>query len=421
MPMGDPLGSARRRPLAAVVIGLALLAAIGAGAWFYFHGKGDAAAQGASAPKSGKKGGKGGFDPNRPTPVVAQAAVTGDINIYLTGLGTVMPLKTVTVRSRVDGELMRVNFTEGQMVKSGDLLAEIDPRPYQVQLDQAEGALAKDRALLQNARIDLERYATLFKQDSIAKQQVDTQASLVRQYEGSIKSDEAAVDNAKLQLTYARITAPISGRLGLRQVDAGNIVHAGDAGGVVVITQLQPISAVFTIPQDSLQPVLKRMRGKEKLPVEAWDRENKTKLAAGTLITVDNVIDLTTGTVKLKAQFPNEDGMLFANQFVNIRMLVDTRHDVVTIPASALQRGAPGIFVYVVKQDGTVGVRPVTLGPAENDRVAVESGLAAGETVVTDGLDRLRDGMKVETASARPAAPPPQEKSGKKGGRKKAQ
>ena len=412
----------RRPSLLAIVAGIVVLAGLGAGAYFYFHGKGDASAQ--SAKSSGKKGGKGGFNPNAPMPVVAQAAVTGNINIYLNGLGTVVPLKTVTVRSRVDGELMRVNFSEGQMVKAGDLLAEIDPRPYQVQLGQAEGQLAKDRALLQNARIDLERYQTLFTQDSIAKQQVDTQASLVRQYEGSIKTDEAAVDNARLQLTYARITAPISGRLGLRQVDAGNIVHAGDASGMVVITQLQPISVVFTIPQDSLQPVLKRLQGKEKLPVEAWDRENKLKLASGTLITVDNVIDTTTGTVKLKAQFPNDDGALFANQFVNIRMLVDTKSGVVTIPASALQRGAPGVFVYVVKQDGTVAVRPVKLGAAENDRVAVEDGLAAGETVVTDGLDRLRDGMKVEAASARPAAPPPpqpQEKSGRKGGRKKAQ
>ena len=413
--MNNPLAP-RRHWLLWGTIAVLVIAAVALGAR-YFFGTGNGAAQTTAA---GKKGSKGGFDPNRPTPVVAEAARTGDINIYLNGLGTVMPLKTVTVRSRVDGELMRVNFTEGQMVKAGDLLAEIDPRPFQVQLMQAEGTLARDRALLQNARIDLERYTTLFKQDSIAKQQVDTQASLVRQYEGAIETDQSQVDNARLQLTYARITAPIGGRLGLRQVDAGNIVHAGDANGMVVITQLQPISAVFTIPQDSLQVVLKRLQGKEKPPVEAWDRENKLRLASGTLITIDNVIDITTGTVKLKAQFANEDGALFANQFVNIRMLVDTKSGAVTIPASALQRGAPGIFVYVVKSDGTVSVRPVKLGPSENDRVAIESGLAVGESVVTDGLDRLRDGMKVEAASQRPSAPQAQEQGTKKGGRKKA-
>jgi len=415
--MADPL-TPRRRPSAAVIaIVLALVAGIGGAAyWHFFHQSADAQA----APKAKGKG-KGGFDPNRPTPVVAEAAAKGEINLFLTGLGSVMPLRTVTVRSRVDGELMRVNFTEGQMVKAGDVLAEIDPRPYQVQLQQAEGQLAKDQALLQNAKIDLERYQTLFKQDSIAKQQVDTQASLVRQYEGTLKTDESQVDNARLQLTYARITSPITGRLGLRQVDPGNIVRAGDANGLVVITQLQPIAVVFTIPQDQLSQVMKRRD--EKLPVEAWDRDNRNKIASGTLITVDNVIDPQTGTVKLKAEFPNTDSALFPNQFVNVRMLIDTLHDVVTIPTAALQRGSQGDFVYVVNADSTVSVRPVKLGPAEGNRTSIAGGLQAGERVVTDGLDRLREGAKVETAAQRPSfqQEQPKEQPTKKGGRKKAQ
>src|SRR4051812_9053821 len=415
--MADPLNP-RRRPSAAVIaIVLALVLGVGGAAYWYFFHQGPEAQ---SAPKAKGKG-KGGFDPNRATPVLAETVAKANINLYLTGLGSVMPLRTVTVRSRVDGELMRVNFTEGQMVKAGDVLAEIDPRPYQVQLQQAEGQLARDQALLQNAKIDLERYQTLFKQDSIAKQQVDTQASLVRQYEGTIHTDQSQVENAKLQLTYARVTSPITGRLGLRQVDPGNIVRAGDASGLVVITQLQPIAVVFTIPQDQLSQVMKRRE--EKLPVEAWDRDNRNKVAAGTLITVDNVIDPQTGTVKLKAEFPNTDSALFPNQFVNVRMLIDTLKDVVVVPSAALQRGSQGDFVYVVKDDSTVTVRPVKLGPAEANRVSVASGLQPGERVVTDGLDRLREGAKVETSAQRPSfqQEPSKEPSGKKGGRKKAQ
>jgi len=371
-----------RRPRRLAWIGLAVLALAAGGASVFLLQPGDIQQRPASRRGS--------------TPILAAAARTGDINIYLNGLGTVTPLKTVTVRSRVDGELIRVLFREGQLVKEGDLLAEIDPRPYQAQLAQFEGQMARDQALLANARIDLERYRTLYTQDSIAKQQVDTQQALVRQYEGTVKADQGQVDNVRLQLAYARITAPVGGRLGLRLVDPGNVVRAGDANGLVVITQLQPITVVFTIPQDNLPGVLKRLRSGERLPVEAYDREQKVKLATGALLTVDNQIDPSTGTVKLKAQFPNEDGGLFPNQFVNVRMLLDTRRDATLVPSAAVVRGGQGTFVYVINEDRTVALRKVNVGIAEADSVSVESGLAPGERVVVEGSDRLRDGAKVE-------------------------
>lgn len=420
---GSPpsLSRVRRPPLIATLAVVLGLAAAGGFAYLLLRqadggrASAEAGASGKAATPAAKKGRNAAFDPARPVPVAAASAERGDVDIYLNGLGTVTPLRTVTVRSRVDGELVKVAFTEGQVVREGELLAQIDPRAFEVMLKQAEGQMVKDRALLANARIDLERYQTLFKQDSIAKQQVDTQAALVRQYEGAITADQSQVDNARLQLDYARVTAPISGRLGLRQVDPGNIVHPSDANGIVVITQLDPIAAIFTIPQDQLQLVLKRKE--DRLAVEAWDRENRNRLVTGALITIDNQIDLTTGTVKLKAEFPNANGTLFPNQFVNIRMLVDTRKDATVVPGAAVQRGAQGLFVYVVKPDNSVTMRPVTLGPADGQRQAIESGVAPGERVVVDGVDRLREGAKVEITQrpAPDAAPAPVlEKKGKR-------
>jgi multidrug efflux system membrane fusion protein len=375
---------------------LALIAIAVAVYVVYFRQPADA--QPAAAGKKGRN------DPSRVMPVVAQPAVKKDVNVYLTGLGTVTPLKTVTVRSRVDGQLMNVRFKEGQVVREGELLAEIDPRPFEAALTQAEGQMQRDQALLANARIDLERYSTLLKQDSIAKQQVDTQEALVRQYAGTDTVDQGVVANARLQLAYSRVAAPIGGRLGLRQVDVGNIVRSSDANGLVVITQLQPITVIYTVPQDSLPVVMKRMQSGERMPVDAFDRDQKVKLASGILLTVDNQIDVTTGTVKLKAQFPNDDSNLFPNQFVNVRMLIDTRRDVTTVQSAALQRGTKGLFVYVVKEDRTVTLRDVKTGPTEGDSTVIESGVEAGELIVTDGMDRLREGAKVEMPD-RTAAP----------------
>ena len=335
----------------------------------------------------------------RPQPVTAVITKKADFDVYLKALGTVIPINTVAVKSQVGGQLMSLNFKEGQIVKKGDLLAEIDPRPYQVQLMQAEGQLAKDEEFLRNAESDLALYKLLQKQDSIAVQQVTTQESLVKQYKGVIQTDKGVIANDKLQLIYARILAPISGRVGLRQVDPGNVVQVNDSNypnGIVVITQLQPITVVFSVPQDNLPVVLKRISHGEILPVYAYDQEGKVILASGNLLAVDNQIDTTTGTVKLKAVFDNKDNKLFPNQFVNIKLKVDTLRDATVMSTAAVQRGSMGTFAYVVKEDKSVTVRTLKLGPTEGDNVAVTEGLAPGDLVVTVGGDKLREGSKVE-------------------------
>jgi multidrug efflux system membrane fusion protein len=339
----------------------------------------------------------------RAVPVVGAAAKAGDLAVYLTGLGTVTASNTVTIRSRVDGQLIRVAFREGQLVHEGDLLAEIDPRPYQVQLMQAEGQKAKDEAALKNARVDLARYMVLVQEDSISRQQLDTQAAAVNQLEATVKSDQAQVESAKLNLTYSRITAPISGTVGLRLVDAGNIVHAGDPNGLLVITQIQPITVVFTIPADQLPQVLQQTKAGRQLPVEAWDRGLKNRLANGSLLAIDNQIDQTTGTVKIKAIFQNENFALYANQFVNARLLADTLRGVVLVPAAAIQRSPQSTFVYVVKPDTTVEMRDVEVQLTQADDTVIRRGVSPGEILVTDGVDKLQPGMKVTLAT--PGAP----------------
>lgn len=378
-----------------------LLIIILGGAAYFFWGRNtpSAASQDTNSSQSsgkGRRGMSGAGGANSVMPVGVASATVADVRIYLSGLGSVLPEATAIVKSRVDGQLMKLHFKEGQMVKAGDLLAELDPRPYQVLVTQAEGQLGRDTALLKAAQIDLKRYQTLLAQDSIASQLVDTQAALVKQYVGTVQSDQGTLANARLQLLYSRVTAPISGRLGLRQVDLGNIVHASDTNGIVIITKLQPITAVFSIPEDNIPSVMKQIQAGKTLPAEAWDRAQANILATGQMLTIDNQVDATTGTVKLKVIFPNTDSALFPSQFINVKMLLDTLSSATVIPSAAIQRGNSGNFVYVVATDKTVTIRPVKTGPVSGQNTAVTSGITAGEIVVVDGVDKLREGAKVE-------------------------
>ena len=351
-----------------------------------------------------------------PMSIVPEVVGKGDIGININALGTVSSLATVTIRSQISGQLVRVAFKEGDEVKKGDLLAEIDSRPYEATLAQAKGQLARDEALLRGAQVDLTRYQGLAAQNAVPRQTLDTQTALVAQDQGTVEADRATVRSAEVNLQYCRIISPLDGRVGLRQVDQGNYVTPGDINGLVVITQLQPISVLFTVPEDNLQAIAKRIQAGAVLPATAYDRSGATKIADGTLQTFDSQIDQTTGTIKLRAQFTNDTRVLYPNQFVNIRLLLDTHKDVTTISTAGVQRGVPGTFVYLINADSTVSVRPIQLGATEGDHVEVLSGLTPGDRIVIDGADKLRDGAKINVRSeADPAKPAdPQDKSGGK-------
>jgi len=382
-----------------------LLLVIVVGGYWYYKGRNsqaDAAAAGGKGPGGAAMGAPGSFV----VPVVVATATKGDLPVFLNGLGNVTAFNTVTVRSRVDGQIVKINFVEGQNVIAGQALVEIDPRPYQVQLEQAEGQLAKDQAQLKDVQVDYERFKLLFKEGVIPKQQLDTQQAQVGTFEGAIKADNATIDNAKLQIMYSHITAPISGRIGLRLVDMGNMVHATDTNGLLVITQLQPIATLFSLPQDQLPQVMARMKKGAPITVEAYDRDNTTKLATGKLLTIDNQIDTTTGTYKLKAVFDNAKNELFPNQFVNVHLLVDTKKNVVLVPTTAILRGPQGTYVFAVGSDNKVKIHIVALAETNGNITGVSSGLNAGDVVVTDGQDKLQEGSKVEPRqSTAPAVP----------------
>lgn len=409
----EPAGR-RRGSIAAALVALLL---VGAGLWAWRQGwipglPGPAAAAsgvaaGAAGAGPGRGGGRGGTPPFL-TPVLAPAATRGSMPERLGALGTVTARATVTVRAQVSGRLMKLHFNEGQLVKAGELLAEIDPRSFQVALDSALAQLARDEAELAAAEVDLRRYRTLLAQDSIAAQQVDTQAATVAQLKATVAADKANVAAQRLQLGYTRVTAPVGGRVGFRQVDVGNLVASSDANGLVVITQVQPITVVFPIPQQKLAAVQQRLAGGATLAVEAWDGDNRRQIGSGQLVAIDNQIDTTTGTVKLKAEFTNRDFALYPNQFVNVKLTLTTYDDVTLIPAAAVQQGSRGPYVFVVQPDSTVVQRLPRLGPGDDRVQAVLEGVAPGERVVVDGIDRLREGMKVELLEQRetPVAQP---------------
>lgn len=378
---------------------LVLAAAAGGYYWWHHPAQPDADPQASTRPHRGK-GGAGA----PPAPVQAAAAVSQSVPHFLSGLGTVTAASTVTVRSRVDGELMAIHFQEGQQVKAGQLLAEIDPRPYQVALTQAQGQLAKDQATLANAHRDLARYEKLAKTSLVSQQELDTQRSLVSETQGTIKADEGSVASAQLNLTYSRITSPIAGRVGLKQVDVGNYITSGDTNGLVVITQTHPIDVLFSLAENYLPDIMQAQKSGQPLVVEAWDRSNQTLLTQGTLLSIDNQIDATTGTIKMKARFDNQDDKLFPNQFVNARLKVNTLQDAIVIPAAALQMGNEGHFVWVVNSDNKVSKKSVTAGLQDSHQVVINAGLSAGERVVTDGLDRLTEGAQVEVVAPQSTA-----------------
>jgi multidrug efflux system membrane fusion protein len=402
MPAPESPGFFRRHRTSLIVLAGLILAAIVVARIIQHHQPGTASPGG-----PGSRKGAGG--PNGPVAVAVAQVTPGDIQIRIPALGTVTTLANVTVRTQISGTLQKILFTEGQIVHAGEVIAQIDPRPYEAALETNQGNLRRDQALLADARLDLKRYEGLVKEDSIAEQQLDTQRALVEQYIGTIESDQGQVKTAQVNLLYTRIVAPVTGRIGIRQVDQGNYVTPGDTNGIVVINQLQPISVIFSIPEDNVTALMKRVRTGATLGVEAYDRSNAVKLAVGKLSTVDNAIDTTTGTVKLRAQFDNADGALFPNQFVNIQLLLDLLQNQLIMPNSAVRRGAPNgvvtTFVYLVNADHTASVRPVTLGVVDGERVAVSAGLAAGDLVVTEGGDRLREGATVLLPSAAPSAP----------------
>ncbi len=402
-----PPPASRGRRWLVNIVALVVIAVLLAAAWHWWlqprlapkpAPQANAGSQPVAASAAG--GGRGRFQTTGPQPVGAATIAKGDIDITLNALGTVTPLATVTVQTQINGLLMSVGFTEGQIVKKGDFLAQIDPRPYQVALEQAEATLIRDQALLKGAQIDLARYQKLAKQNSIAQQQADDQLYLVKQYEGTVKLDQASIDSAKLNLVYCHIVSPVTGKVGLRLVDVGNYVQTSSATGITVETQLQPITVIFPVAQDFLPQVQKRLASGAKLQVTAFDRSGANQLATGTLYAIDSQIDPTTGTVKFKAQFDNEDLALFPQQFVNATLLIDTLKDVVIAPTSAIQRGAPGAFVFKIQANNKVAVTKVKLGPVQGERVAVLSGLSVGDKVVVDGADRLRDGSDVTVPQA---------------------